>query len=115
MVDMLEADTTYRARSTTIGIGFSGKSVSLSRAPGWEPESWGYHGDDGNSFAAQNVGKHYGPPFTTCDTVGCGVNFRTGCAFFTKNGVNLGRFQRGRLPWPLRSLGRAALRVPFLC
>lgn len=62
----------------------------LSRVPGWEPESWGYHGDDGNSFAAQNVGKHYGPTFTTGDTIGCGINFRIGTAFFTKNGVALG-------------------------
>ena len=80
------------ASRTTIGIGFSTKSVSLSRVPGWEPDSWGYHGDDGNSFAAQNVGKNYGPTFTTGDTVGCGINFRTGTAFFTKNGAALGRW-----------------------
>lgn len=76
--------------STTICIGFSSKSVALNRAPGWEPESWGYHGDDGNSFASQNVGKQYGPPFSSGDTIGCGVNFRTGTAFFTKNGRFLG-------------------------
>ncbi|KAJ9156493.1 SPRY domain-containing protein [Pleurostoma richardsiae] len=75
---------------TTIGIGFSSKNVALSRAPGWEPESWGYHGDDGHCFASQNVGKHYGPTFTTGDVIGCGINFRTGCAFFTKNGAYLG-------------------------
>lgn len=76
--------------STTIGIGFSSKSVSLSRAPGWEPESWGFHGDDGHIFASQNVGKHYGEPFSSGDTIGCGVNFGTGSAFFTKNGKFLG-------------------------
>ncbi|KAK1750591.1 hypothetical protein QBC47DRAFT_406951 [Echria macrotheca] len=75
---------------TTIGIGFSSKSVSLQRAPGWEPESWGYHGDDGHSFAAQNVGKPYGPKFGPGDTVGCLVNFRLGHALFTKNGEDLG-------------------------
>lgn len=78
------------SHSTTIGIGFSSKSVALSRTPGWEPESWGYHGDDGHCFASQNVGKHYGPTFSAGDVIGCGVNFRTGSAFFTKNGVNLG-------------------------
>lgn len=78
--------------STTIGIGFSSKSVSLNRAPGWEPESWGFHGDDGHIFASQNVGKHYGEPFSSGDTIGCGVNFRTGSAFFTKNGKFLGTF-----------------------
>ncbi|KAK0728469.1 hypothetical protein B0T26DRAFT_738802 [Lasiosphaeria miniovina] len=75
---------------TTIGIGFSSRSVSLQRPPGWEPESWGYHGDDGRCFAAQNVGKSYGPKFGSGDTAGCLVNFRLGHALFTKNGVDLG-------------------------
>jgi hypothetical protein len=76
--------------STTIVIGFASKSVSLSRAPGWEPESWGYHGDDGLCYASQNVGKAYGPKFGQGDAVGCLVNFRTGTAMFTKNGDELG-------------------------
>jgi Ran-binding protein 9/10 len=37
------------------------------------------------------VGKPYGPTFTTGDVIGCGVNFRTGCAFYTKNGEYLGK------------------------
>jgi hypothetical protein len=80
---------------STIGIGFSSKTVPLSRLPGWEPESWAYHGDDGQSFCCQNSGKHYGPPFTAGDVIGCGVNFRTGSAFFTKNGDHLGLFLPG--------------------
>ncbi|KAK1654412.1 SPRY domain-containing protein [Colletotrichum phormii] len=74
----------------TIGIGFSAKTVALSRPPGWEPDSWGYHSDDGHCYAGQNGGKNYGPPFTASDVIGCGINFRTGCAFFTKNGHMLG-------------------------
>ncbi|KAK3989251.1 hypothetical protein QBC44DRAFT_87229 [Cladorrhinum sp. PSN332] len=72
-----------------IGVGFSAKSASLLRAPGWEPESWGYHGDDGNCFAAQNSGKPYGPKFGPGDTVGCLLNFRKGHILFTKNGREL--------------------------
>ncbi|EHK98633.1 hypothetical protein M7I_5516 [Glarea lozoyensis 74030] len=75
--------------ASSIGIGFSSKTVPLSRLPGWEPDSWAYHGDDGHSFGSQSTGKHYGPPFTATDVIGCGVNFRTGSAFFTKNGDNL--------------------------
>ncbi|TDZ67213.1 Ran-binding protein 10 [Colletotrichum trifolii] len=74
----------------TIGVGFSGKTVALSRPPGWESESWGYHSDDGHCYAGQNGGKAYGPTFTAPDVIGCGINFRTGCAFFTKNGHMLG-------------------------
>ena len=69
-----------------IGIGFSGAKASLEKFPGWEPESWAYHGDDGKSWCCHNNGKPYGPTFTTGDIIGCGVNFMTGCAFFTKNG-----------------------------
>ncbi|KAH6682935.1 hypothetical protein B0J14DRAFT_556204 [Halenospora varia] len=89
-----------KREESSIGIGFSSKNVPLTRLPGWEPESWAYHGDDGHSFGCQTSGKHYGPPFTAGDIIGCGVNFRTGSAFFTKNGDHLGtafREIRGKL------------------
>jgi Ran-binding protein 9/10 len=73
-----------------VAIGFSGSKVSLDRLPGWEPDSWAYHGDDGKSYCCQIAGKNYGPQFTVGDTIGCGINFRTKTAFFTKNGVDLG-------------------------
>jgi hypothetical protein len=73
-----------------IGIGFSSTKASLSRMPGWEAESWAYHGDDGFAFAGTSQGKAYGPRFGREDVIGCGVNFRTGESFFTKNGINLG-------------------------
>ncbi|EAU38602.1 conserved hypothetical protein [Aspergillus terreus NIH2624] len=75
-----------------IGIGFSSNKAAVDRLPGWEQESWAYHGDDGKSFfgESQGQGRQYGPTFGANDTVGCGVNFSTGCAFFTKNGVFLG-------------------------
>ncbi|KAG5517880.1 hypothetical protein PMAC_000335 [Pneumocystis sp. 'macacae'] len=58
--------------------------------PGWESDSWGYHGDDGHSFCCQGIGKEYGPKFTKGDIVGCGINFSSGIGFYTKNGVHLG-------------------------
>ncbi|KAF2205325.1 Ran-binding protein-like protein, partial [Delitschia confertaspora ATCC 74209] len=73
-----------------IGVGFSGPKVPLSRIPGWEPESFAYHGDDGQCFTNTTTGKLYGPKFGSSDVIGCGINFRTATAFFTKNGVNLG-------------------------
>ncbi|RSL40781.1 hypothetical protein CEP53_013154 [Fusarium sp. AF-6] len=74
----------------TIGIGFSTKTATLSRPVGWEPEAWGYHGDDGRCFTGQNIGRHFGPLYNANDVIGCGVNFRDSTAFFTKNGVKIG-------------------------
>lgn len=80
-----------RCKEGLIGIGFSGRKTALNRLPGWETESWAYHGDDGFSFNCSANGKQYGPKFVTLDVIGCGVNFRTGTAFFTKNGIHLGK------------------------
>lgn len=76
--------------SRIIGVGFSGSKVSLSRIPGWEPDSYAYHGDDGLCFNGSTSGKPYGEKFGTLDVIGCGVNFHTNTAFFTRNGRYLG-------------------------
>ncbi|KAI8387051.1 concanavalin A-like lectin/glucanase domain-containing protein [Blakeslea trispora] len=73
-----------------IGIGFCAATNKLERLPGWDPDSWGYHGDDGHSFEGSGTGKNYGPCFTTGDVIGCGVNFADNSAFYTKNGKFLG-------------------------
>jgi Ran-binding protein 9/10 len=75
-----------------IGVGFSTAKAALEKLPGWEPESWAYHGDDGKSFCCALTGKPYGPMFTAEDVIGCGINFKNGTAFFTKNGSFLGEF-----------------------
>ncbi|KAF2868555.1 Ran-binding protein-like protein [Massariosphaeria phaeospora] len=74
----------------TIGVGFSATKIALNRIPGWEPQSYAYHGDDGQAFSGKADGTPYGPKFGTLDVIGCGINFRTGTAFFTKNGHYLG-------------------------
>ena len=53
-----------------MGIGLADKSVNMNRLPGWEKDSYGYHGDDGNSFSSSGNGKKYGPTFTTGDIIG---------------------------------------------
>lgn len=85
-----EVTVLSRGKEGLIGIGFSGPKVNLNRLPGWESESWAYHGDDGFSFACTASGRPYGPRFAAMDVVGCGVNFETNSAFFTKNGIYLG-------------------------
>ena len=83
--------------SRMIGVGFSGPKVALNRIPGWEPDSFAYHGDDGQIFNNTTSGKNYGPKSGTLDVIGCGINFRTNTAFFTKNGHMLGMDSHGIL------------------
>lgn len=81
-----------KGRDGYISIGVQSSQTPLSRLPGWEPHSWGYHGDDGNRFNSSGTGEKYGPTFTTGDVVGCLVDHSTkNCAVrYTKNGVLLG-------------------------
>lgn len=73
-----------------IGIGFTDKQYfKHSSQPGWKPNSYGYHGDDGKLYCAQIFGKRYGPRFTTGDVVGAGINYAKDEIFFTKNGTLL--------------------------
>ncbi|CAI6339776.1 unnamed protein product [Periconia digitata] len=81
-----EVTVISKGKDGMIGVGFSGPKVSLTRIPGWEPDSYAYHGDDGQCFSNTTSGKSYGPKFGTLDVIGCGINFRTNTAFFTKNG-----------------------------
>ena len=60
------------------------------RLPGWDKNSYGYHGDDGHSFRSSGTGQQYGPTFTTGDVIGCGINLMDGSCFYTKNGHHLG-------------------------
>lgn len=85
-----EATILSKGRDGFIGIGFCRHGSAANRLPGWEEDSWGYHGDDGHSFSCQTTGQDYGPKFTTGDVVGCAVNFGSGECFYTKNGVHLG-------------------------
>lgn len=73
-----------------MGIGLTAQNFKSNRLPGWDKQSYGYHGDDGNSFSSSGNGKTYGPTFTTDDIIGCGVNLVTNTCFYTKNGHNLG-------------------------
>ena len=47
--------------------------LSSLRLPGWDKHSYGYHGDDGNSFCSSGTGQAYGPTFTTNDIIGKNV------------------------------------------
>jgi hypothetical protein len=101
-----------------IAIGLGTEKFPLtSRQPGWDANSYGYHGDDGRIFHRQGTSAiDYGPSFgifiilphpsstidtNSCgryywmmigagDTVGCGLDYFTNSIFFTHNGRHLG-------------------------
>ncbi|XP_032457388.1 ran-binding protein 10 isoform X2 [Nasonia vitripennis] len=85
-----EVKIVSKGRDGYMGIGLSAHGVNVNRLPGWDKNSYGYHGDDGHSFCSSGTGQPYGPTFTTGDVIGCGVNLVDNTAFYTKNGHHLG-------------------------
>ncbi|KAG1749624.1 uncharacterized protein EDB91DRAFT_1108746 [Suillus paluster] len=87
-----EVEVTSKTNSNKghISVGLVSRDFKPSRLPGWEKNSWGYHGDDGSSFAAEKTGTPYGPQFGAGDVIGCGLDFSQNRAFYTKNGALLG-------------------------
>lgn len=74
-----------------ISVGFMMRWSNLSRLVGWDPGSFGWHMDDGFVFESRGEGTNRGwPTSSTGDTVGCGIDFTTGQAFFTRNGELIG-------------------------
>ncbi|XP_021288859.1 ran-binding protein 10 [Herrania umbratica] len=73
-----------------IAIGFTNESFKMRRQPGWEANSFGYHGDDGFLYRGHGKGEAFGPTYTTGDTVGGGINYASQEFFFTKNGTIVG-------------------------
>ena len=58
--------------------------------PGWEEETIGYCGNDGNIYNGSQSGSTFGPRFKTNDVIGCGLELENNTVFFTKNGYLLG-------------------------
>ncbi|KIP02849.1 hypothetical protein PHLGIDRAFT_78477 [Phlebiopsis gigantea 11061_1 CR5-6] len=85
-----EVEILQKGAKGHISIGFSSPEVRLTRLPGWERQSWGYHADDGWAFPGHKDGNPYGPTFDTGDVIGCGVDFTKHKVFYTKNGNFLG-------------------------
>jgi len=78
-----------KGKNGYIAVGVADDKVKLARLPGWDENSYGYHGDDGNVFTGSGTGVNYGPTFTTGDIIGCCFDLVARTIFFTKNGENL--------------------------
>ncbi|KAH0926490.1 hypothetical protein HID58_018746 [Brassica napus] len=77
-----------------VAIGFTKEGFIMRRQPGWEVNSCGYHGDDGNIYRGKGTGEAFGPTYTTGDTVGGGINYASQEFFFTKNGALVGKIPK---------------------
>lgn len=73
-----------------IAIGFTSDNFKMRRQPGWDPNSCGYHGDDGLLYRGHAKGEPFGPTYTSSDIVGAGINYAAHQFFFTKNGQLVG-------------------------
>jgi hypothetical protein len=85
---------------------FAGKAARPSKLPGCEPGSWAYYGDDGSAMSPERNNTQFSQSFGSKslifsllqsfilslagDIVGCGVDFTTYKAFFTRNGTLIG-------------------------
>lgn len=75
----------------TIAIGMSSDHDMNNTFPGWTSASFGYRAEDGVKLHNDTKGKQpFGPPFSTSDVVGCGIDFLRMEIFFTKNGKFIG-------------------------
>ncbi|WWC67171.1 uncharacterized protein I206_101078 [Kwoniella pini CBS 10737] len=89
-VHYYEVEVIDRGEEGFMSVGWMKKGTNLRRLVGWDKGSWGWHGDDGRSFEGQGRGERFSETWTTGDIVGCGIDFTTGQAFFTKNGKMMG-------------------------
>lgn len=75
-----------------VAVGIATESFHCqTRMPGWDNQSFGYHGDDGGTFhASGGMVERFGPCFGSGDTIGCGIDYMSRGIFFTLNGNFLG-------------------------
>lgn len=89
-VHYYEVEVLDAGRLRYVSVGWMSAHSALNRLVGWDKGTWGWHCDDGNSFAGQNHGNEFTEPWGSGDIVGAGIDFSTGRAFFTRNGELVG-------------------------
>jgi hypothetical protein len=80
-----------------VAVGVATDSFRVhSRMPGWDNQSFGYHGDDGGIFhSSGGMVERFGPCFGAGDTIGCGIDYVAQGIFFTLNGEFIGYGWKG--------------------
>lgn len=124
MLNYYEYEILERGQEASIGIGIGQRSYPMSRMPGWNRNSVGYHADDGKLYHENGMGVAFGPTCTKGDRMGCGVDFNSDDGsghlnvFFTKNNEHIGHLVRMRRPpyglYPLIGLHSRGEKVRYL-
>ena len=104
------------AAQSVVAIGI-GSRLHQGSLPGWDDGTVGYHGDDGKCYLSSKYGKVMGTGFGRAgDVIGCGVDARTGCVYFTRNGTAVSSVMTGVTGYYYPLVGadaRAKVRVNF--
>jgi hypothetical protein len=85
-----EVEVLAHGPDEVLSIGLCDAEAGLTKIPGFDLRTWGYHGDDGRITACQGPTKGFGPKVAVGDVIGCGINFSKNTVFYTKNGLPLG-------------------------
>eukprot|EP00475_Leptophrys_vorax_P004324 TRINITY_DN12579_c0_g4_i1.p1 TRINITY_DN12579_c0_g4~~TRINITY_DN12579_c0_g4_i1.p1 ORF type:complete len:589 (+),score=149.02 TRINITY_DN12579_c0_g4_i1:43-1809(+) len=83
-----EASLVYVGERVEISVGLSFENYDLSKQPGWDESTWGYHSDDGEVRMEGETDKWKSEKFSSGDVIGCGLNLASDPPqiFFLKNG-----------------------------
>jgi hypothetical protein len=92
-IGYFEGHVIDRGRDGYMSIGLMNRRTALDKLVGWGEGAVGYHGDDGNIFVGNGMGRSFGPLYGKGDTIGCGIDWINDRIFFTKNGSMIGSVQ----------------------
>ena len=124
MLNYYEYEILERGQEASIGIGVGRRGYPMTRMPGWNRNSVGYHADDGKLYQENGMGVAFGPTCTKGDRMGCGVDFASEdgsgylSIFFTKNDQSVGHLVRMKRPtdglYPLIGLHSRGEKIRYL-
>ena len=78
----------------TISVGICKKDHPLHRHPGWDPLSFGYHGDDGQIYCESGTATHrVGKTYKTGDLVGVLLDYKSATLTFSKGKKELKKIE----------------------
>ena len=85
-------------RNKEVAVGICTRTTPLHSFPGWDPCSFGYHGDDGNIFCETDADPKYTPekPFKSGDPIGVALDFNSATLTFYRKQKEIQRIQLPR-------------------